>query len=187
LRPLDFLETPLAGCLVVESARASDERGHFARTFCAREFAARGLNATLAQSSLSFNARSGTLRGLHFQGAPAMEDKLVRCDRGAVFDVAVDLRRSSPTFGRWHAVELSADNGRQFYIPKGFAHGFQTLADDTLVAYHITEYFRPELAAGVLWNDPDIGVAWPAPPQALSPRDLSLPRLAEIDRSLLPA
>ena len=120
---MEFIETPLAGCFLIETAPVRDARGWFVRTFCAREFAARGLNAALAQSSLSFNRWRGTLRGLHFQAAPAMEDKLVRCDRGAVFDVAVDLRPGSQTFGRWHGVELTQENGRQLYIPRGFAHG----------------------------------------------------------------
>ena len=184
---MEFVETPLAGCFVVETAAMRDERGWFARTFDAREFAGRGLNPALAQSSLSFNRTRGTLRGLHFQAAPAMEDKLVRCDAGAVFDVAVDLRPDSASFGRWHGVELTPDNGRQLYIPRGFAHGFQTLSDDALVAYHIAEFYRPELTAGVAWDDPDIGVAWPLPPVAQSPRDLAMPRLADLDRALLGA
>ena len=182
---MDFVETPLAGCYLVQTSPVRDDRGWFARTFCARSFAERGLNAALAQSSLSFNRLRGTLRGLHFQAAPAMEDKLVRCDAGAVFDVAVDLRPGSPTFGRWHGVELTPDNARQLYIPRGFAHGFQTLTDDALVAYHIAEFYRPELTAGVAWDDPEIAVSWPLPPVGQSPRDLALPKLGELDRSLL--
>ena len=184
---MEFIETPLAGCFLIETAPVRDERGWFARTFCAREFAARGLNPGLAQSSLSFNRRRGTLRGLHFQAAPAMEDKLVRCDQGAVFDVAVDLRPDSATFGRWFGAELTPENGRQLYAPRGFAHGFQTLADDTLVAYHIAEFHRAELTAGVVWDDPEIAVAWPLPPVSQSARDLALPRLADLDRSFLSA
>lgn len=180
-----FVETSLAGCFVVQTEPIADDRGSFARTFCARTFAEQGLNPTLAQASLSLNRQAGTLRGLHFQAHPAMEDKLVRCERGAVFDVAVDLRPGSPTFGQWIGEELTPANGRQLYIPKGFAHGFQTLEPDSAVFYHIAQFFEPGLTAGVAWNDPDIGVAWPLPPRAQSPRDLALPPLADVDRALL--
>lgn len=180
-----FTETALTGCFVVDIEPIADDRGFFARTFCARTFAERGLNPELAQASLSFNRRAGTLRGLHFQAFPALEDKLVRCDRGGVFDVVVDLRPGSPTFGQWISEELTAANGRQLYIPKGFAHGFQTLKPDTVVSYQIAQFFEPALTAGIVWNDPDVGVAWPLPAVAQSERDLALPRLAELDRSLL--
>lgn len=180
-----FVETALAGCFVIEPERVTDERGFFVRTFDARLFAARGLNPDLAQASLSFNRLRGTLRGLHFQAQPAPEDKLVRVQAGAIFDVAVDIRLGSPTFGRWIAEELSAENGRQLYIPKGFAHGFQTLADDTTVFYHIAEFFEPSLSAGVAWNDPELGIDWPAQPTSQSQRDLEFPGLSEVDRGLL--
>lgn len=176
-----FIETSLVGCWIVEVEPIRDERGHFVRTFDAARFVAQGLNPDLAQASLSFNHARGTLRALHFQASPAMEDKLVRCASGAVFDVAVDLRPDSPSFGHWTAVELSAGNGRQLYIPQGFAHGFQTLEPNTTVAYHIAQPYVAALSAGVVWNDPDIGIAWPLPPMAQSARDLSLPRLRDLD------
>jgi dTDP-4-dehydrorhamnose 3,5-epimerase len=169
---MKFIETGLAGCFIAEIEPIGDERGYFARTFCAGTFAENGLNPVLAQASISFNRRKGTLRGLHFQAEPAMEDKLVRCSSGALFDVAVDLRPASPTFAKWIGIELTPDNGRQLYIPQGFAHGFQTLADATTIAYHIAQAYEPERSAGVVWNDPEIGVRWPLPPTAQSPRDL---------------
>lgn len=176
-----FLETPLPGCFVIETTPHCDERGAFARTFCVTEFAAHGLHPAFVQTSASFSRGRGTLRGLHFQAAPAMEEKLVRCHQGAIFDVAVDLRRDSPTFGRWHGVELSDANDRQLYIPKGFAHGFQTLTDIVHMTYQIGPAFQRELSAGVRWDDPDIGVAWPLSPGHQSERDLQLPTLAELD------
>lgn len=182
---MNFTETSLSGCFVIDAEPITDDRGFFARTFCARTFQERGLNPALAQASRSYNRQAGTLRGLHFQSHPAMEDKLVRCERGAVFDVAVDLRPGSPTFGGWVGQALTADNGRQLYIPKGFAHGFQTLEPDTVVYYHIAQAFVPGLTAGVAWDDPDIAVPWPLPPVGQSPRDLELPKLADVDRSLL--
>ena len=182
---MTFTETALRGCFVIELQRFADDRGFFARTFCARTFAEQGLNAVLAQASISFNRLRGTLRGLHFQGHPAMEDKLVRCETGAIFDVVVDLRLGSPTFGRWIGEELTGNNGRQLYIPKGFAHGFQTLEPDTTVFYHIAEFFQPDLTAGVAWDDPDIDVTWPLAPAEQSARDLALPRLADLDHTLL--
>lgn len=182
---MDFIETALPGCVLIGMKPIGDARGHFARTFCAEEFAARGLNPGLAQASYSFNLRRGTLRGLHFQYAPAMEDKLVRCLRGAIFDVMVDLRPRSPTFGQWVGYELTDSNNLQIHSVSGFAHGFQTLTDDCVVAYHIAQAYQPELSSGVRWDDPDIGVRWPSPPVDQSPRDLALPRLAELDRSRL--
>lgn len=182
---MKFVETGLAGCFIVETEPIGDDRGHFARTFCARTFAQHGLNTFLAQASTSFNRIAGTLRGLHFQCHPALEDKLVRCTAGAIFDVAVDLRLGSATFGKWFAAELTAENGRQLYIPKGFAHGFQTLSAHSSVAYHIAQFFETERTAGVIWNDPEIGVKWPLPPMAQSPRDLALPSMSSLDRSLL--
>lgn len=180
-----FEETGLPGCYVVELAPIHDDRGFFARTFCARTFAEFGLNPDLAQASISHNRYRGTLRGLHYQGVPAMEDKLVRCTAGAIFDVAVDLRKGSPTFGKWFGTELSAANGRQLYIPRGFAHGFQTLQPGSDVAYHIAQFYEPELSFGVVWDDPAISVRWPLAPQAQSPRDLALPRLEDVDRNSL--
>jgi len=157
--------------LVVELVRLEDERGFFARSFCQREFEAQGLNPRLAQCNVSFNHRRGTLRGLHFQAKPHEEAKLVRCTRGAIWDVAVDLREGSPTRLRWHAVELNAENRLGLYVPEGFAHGFQTLADDTEVLYQMSEFYHPELARGVRWDDPNLGIRWPLPDPILSERD----------------
>ncbi len=178
---MDFIETELPGCVLIGVKPVGDSRGFFARTFCAEEFAAHGINPALAQASYSFNFRRGTLRGLHFQYAPAMEDRLVRCVRGAIFDVMVDLRPRSPTFGRWVGYELTESNHLQIHSARGFAHGFQTLTDDCIVAYHIAQPYQPELASGVRWDDPDIGVRWPNPPADQSLRDLDLPRLSQLD------
>jgi dTDP-4-dehydrorhamnose 3,5-epimerase len=161
-----------------------DARGFFARCFSRSALGAAGLVTDLPEWSLSYNARRGTLRGLHWQAAPYFEAKLVQCTRGAVFDVAVDIRNCSSTRGRWHAVELSAENRHILYIPKGFAHGFQTLTDDTEVFYHISEAFRPEYARGVRWNDPTLAIGWPAVgKRILSDRDMALPFFAELDES----
>ena len=174
---MKFRPTPLAGAFVVEPERIEDERGFFARSFCESEFRARGLNPAVAQCNLSWNRRKGTLRGLHFQAKPHEEAKLVRCTRGAIWDVLVDLRDGSPTKLRWHAVELSADNRLGLYIPEGFAHGFQTLQDDSEVLYQMAESYHPELARGVLWNDPRLAIAWPLAEPILSERDRSYPPL----------
>lgn len=172
-----FIETPLAGAFVIELEVLEDERGYFARTFCVEEFAKRGLVTAIAQCSVSFNARKGTLRGLHYQAAPHGEVKLVRCTRGAIFDVIVDLREEAETFGTWYGVELTAANGRMLYIPKGMAHGFQTLMDESEVAYQMSETYHPERARGVRWDDARIGVRWPEVVKAMSERDRSLPGL----------
>jgi dTDP-4-dehydrorhamnose 3,5-epimerase len=166
-----FQATAIPGAFVIELERHCDERGFFARTWCPREFEAHGLNPRLAQCSVSFNARKGTLRGLHYQAAPHEEAKLVHCTRGAIFDVAVDLRAGSAAFCKWVAVELSANNHRMFYIPEGCAHGFQTLEDDSEVFYQITSFYHPESSRGVPWNDPSFGIAWRYPPTVLSVND----------------
>ncbi len=158
-----FIETPLNGAWVVDLDLLGDERGWFARTFDAGEFAARGLNPAVVQCNASFNARRGTLRGMHYQAEPHGESKLVRCVRGAIFDVAVDLRGGSPTLRRWHGVELSADNRLAFYIPPGLAHGFQTLSDDAEVLYQMGNPYVPEAARGVRWDDPAFAIQWPEP------------------------
>lgn len=156
-----LMQTPLAGAWVIELERISDERGWFARTFDAEEFEARGLTPVVAQCNASFNARSGTLRGMHYQAEPHGESKLVRCVRGAIFDVAVDLRADSPTRCRWHGVELNAENGRGYYIPAGLAHGFQTLTDNCEVIYQMGHRYVPEAAGGVRWDDPAFAIEWP--------------------------
>ncbi len=170
-----FVPTEIPGVWVVEPERHGDERGHFARTWCAEEFGARGLETRIAQCSLSFNARRGTLRGLHWQAPPHAEVKLVRCTRGAIFDVAVDLRPDAPTFRRWVGVELTADDGRALYIPRGFAHGFLTLADGTEVSYQMSVAHAPGHARGMRWNDPLAGVRWPGPVEVIAPRDRDYP------------
>jgi len=175
-----FRELPLAGAFVVEPERLTDERGFFARTYCRREFETRGLQAALVQCNVSFNARRGTVRGLHFQAAPHAEAKLVRCTRGAVFDVLVDLRPGSPTRGQWVAMRLTADEGRMLYAPEGVAHGFQTLVDDSELFYQMTAYHHPESARGVRWNDPSLGIDWPIPSAVVSTRDAALPLLADL-------
>lgn len=171
-----FVQTSLAGVLIVELEEHVDERGSFARTWCREEMAAAGLAAELAQCSVSRNPRAGTLRGLHYQRRPHEEAKLVRCTRGAIFDVAVDLRPSSPTRGDWVGVELDPASGRALYIPEGCAHGFQTLVDETDVAYMISAPYAPDAAAGVRWDDPTIAIAWPgAAKRTISERDRALP------------
>jgi dTDP-4-dehydrorhamnose 3,5-epimerase len=169
-----FHETQVAGSYLVEPERIEDERGFFARSFSSDEFAARGLDTRVEQCSTSFNARRGTLRGLHYQTAPHGEAKLVRCTRGAIYDVAVDLRPDSPSYLRWVGSELSADNGHALFIPEGCAHGFQTLVDDSEVLYQISTPYVAEAARGVRWDDPAFDIEWPPPPpggRTMAPRD----------------
>lgn len=166
-----FTPTPLEGLFVIELERIEDDRGFFARSWCAEEFIKNKLNPRLAQCNVSFNRKAGTLRGLHYQDDPHQEAKLVRCTMGKIFDVAVDLREDSPTYLKWHGTELSAENRKALYIPEGFAHGFQTLTDDSEVFYQMSESFYPELARGIRWDDPKIGVKWPEAQRIISPRD----------------
>lgn len=168
---MKFLPTPLGGAHVVELEPQEDERGYFARSFCREEFAQRGLKSEFAQCSVSLNHRRGTLRGMHYQIKPHQEAKLVRCTRGRMQDVIVDLRTGSPSFKQWLAVELSAANSRMLYVPEGFAHGFLTLADDTEVFYQISGVHHPESARGFRWNDPAFGIDWPGQVQVISDRD----------------
>jgi dTDP-4-dehydrorhamnose 3,5-epimerase len=170
-----FLETPLPGAFIVELDLLGDERGWFARTFDVEEFRARGLNPDVVQCNASFNTRRGTLRGMHYQAPPHGESKLVRCMRGAVFDVAVDLRLDSAALRRWHGVELNAENRLAFYIPAGLAHGFQTLTDNTEVLYQMGCRYVPEAARGVRWDDPAFGIEWPEAEggRVISERDAS--------------
>jgi dTDP-4-dehydrorhamnose 3,5-epimerase len=174
---MTFVETRLPGVIVVEPERHEDERGFFARSWCRREFEARGLNATLAQCSISYTKARGTVRGMHYQSAPWAEAKLVRCTRGAIHDVVLDVRAEAPTYGQWVAVRLSADDRRMLYVPEGMAHGFQTLADDTEVFYQISEFHHPEAARGVRWDDPACGIEWPLAPAIVSARDAGWPPL----------
>ncbi|OLE15772.1 MAG: dTDP-4-dehydrorhamnose 3,5-epimerase [Cyanobacteria bacterium 13_1_40CM_2_61_4] len=170
-----FVPTSLAGVYVIEQERHIDERGFFARTWCADEFADHGLEPKLAQCNVSFNRCRGTLRGVHYQVPPFAEVKLVRCTRGAIFDVAVDLRPDSPTFRRWVGSELTEDNGRALYVPRGCALGFLTLADDTELSYEMSTPYAPEAQRGLRWDDPFVGVAWPERVQVISSRDRDYP------------
>lgn len=171
-----FKETRLPGAFIIEPERREDERGFFARTWCQREFAEHGLNARLVQCNISFNVQCGTVRGLHYQVEPFGEAKLVRCTQGALYDVIVDLRSASPTYKQWLAVELTADNRRQLYIPEGLAHGFQTLTDNVEVFYQMSEFHQPQAARGLRWDDPAFGIEWPVTAhRIISAKDLSYP------------
>lgn len=176
-----FRPTSVAGAWIVEPERHVDERGFFERTWCATEFARHGLSARLAQVSISYNPRRGTLRGLHYQVAPHAEAKLVRCIRGAIYDVAVDLRRASPTFRQHAAAVLDVDNRLALYVPEGCAHGFQTLRDHTEVLYQISTAYAPEAACGVRWDDPAFAIPWPAGKRIIADRDRRYPDFSEHD------
>ena len=170
-----FTETAVRGAWILDLDRFEDERGFFARTWCHREFGERGLETDVAQTNLSFTARRGTLRGMHYQRAPHEEVKIVRCVRGAIHDVIVDIRHSSDTCGRHAAVELTAENRRALYIPHGVAHGFQSLVDDTEVLYQMSTFYEPAAGAGVRWNDPTFGIVWPIAEPFMNERDASYP------------
>jgi dTDP-4-dehydrorhamnose 3,5-epimerase len=170
-----FTETKLQGAFIVEPERLEDERGFFARSWSEREWAEHGFDSRLLECNLSFNNKKGTLRGMHFQTAPRAQPKLVRCTMGAIYDVIVDLRRGAQTFKQWVAVELTARNRLMLYIPAGFAHGFQTLEDETEVFYQMSEVYAPEHAGGVRWNDPSFGIKWPTEVTVISTRDNEYP------------
>jgi dTDP-4-dehydrorhamnose 3,5-epimerase len=174
-----FHPTELRDAYLVRPEPARDNRGFFARTFCVEEFARQGLETSFPQHSVSFSLRRGTLRGMHYQRDPHGEVKLVRCARGAILDVIIDIRADSPTYRRWQAFELSGADGHQLYIPKGFAHGFQTLADDVEVSYLISEPHRPEFAGGIRYDDPAFGINWPLPVAEISEKDLGWPDFSE--------
>ena len=168
-----FVETSLKGAYVIHPERIHDNRGFFARTFCAKDFAALGLDPGIVQCNLSFNERRGTLRGLHFQASPHAETKLIRCTRGAILDVIVDLRKGSPTLGQHFSIELTETNGLLLYVPREFAHGFQTLVDDTEVSYQMSEFYHADLARGIRWDS--LPIQWPIDEKIISDRDRSLP------------
>jgi dTDP-4-dehydrorhamnose 3,5-epimerase len=172
-----FAATRLDGAWLIDIEPREDERGFFARTWCRRELAAQGFDTEIAQESVSYNRRRGTLRGLHFQRPPHEETKIVRCSRGAIFDVIVDLRPQSPTYLRWQGFELTAVNRCSLYIPKGFAHGFQTLTDDSEIDYKISTFYAPDAANGYRYDDATLGVTWPLPVTVISERDLGWPAL----------
>ena len=170
-----FTEAELRGAFIIEPERLEDERGFFARSFCQREFEDHGLNPKVAQCNISFNQKRGTLRGMHYQAPPYQEEKLVRCTKGAIYDVIIDLRPYSPTFRRWTAADLTEENRRMIYVPAGFAHGFQTLEDETEVFYQMSEFYHPECARGVRWDDPAFGIEWNISKPIISMRDRRYP------------
>jgi dTDP-4-dehydrorhamnose 3,5-epimerase len=170
-----FTSTNVDGAWLIEPERHEDERGFFARTFCLRELSAHGLDTPIVQRSISYNRRCGTLRGMHFQAGTHEEIKLVSCSRGAIYDVVLDLRPESPTYRRWWAATLTADNGHINYVPKGCAHGFITLTDHTAVDYQISEFYEPGSARGVRYDDPAFRIDWPMAPVLVNERDLAFP------------
>ena len=172
---MQFTEAPLSGAYVIDLEKIGDERGFFARAFCVREMQEHDLITSFVQINNSVSAQKGTLRGMHYQLEPAAEVKLVRCIRGSLYDVILDLREDSPTFGRSFGVELSAENRRMAYVPRGFAHGFVTLADDTEVFYFVDQYYAPQMERGVRWNDPAFGIEWPVEPAVISDKDRNHP------------
>jgi len=172
-----FTDTPLAGAYVIDLKKIEDERGFFAYMFCAKEAGEKGLATTTSQVKLSYNRRRGTLRGMHLQLEPAAESKLVRCIRGSVWDVIVDLRRNSPTYLQHFGVELSAEDHRALYVPPMFAHGYQTLADDSEVMYQVDEFYAPQCERGLRYDDPRLAIRWPIEVTAMSPRDQRWPLL----------
>ena len=170
-----FTGTNLKGAYVIAPELLSDDRGFFARTFCSREFTQHGLNPTVSQCNVSFNKKKGTLRGMHYQAAPCEEAKLVRCTAGAIYDVIIDLRPNSATFKKWISVELNAENRKMLYIPEGLAHGFLTLTDDTEVFYQMSEFYSPEHARGVRWDDPSFNIQWPLDISVMAEKDRQFP------------
>lgn len=174
---MKFTATKLAGAWIVELDRLEDERGFFARSFCQREFDKLGMNTTVVQSNVSYNVSRGTLRGMHYQVAPAEETKLVRCTRGSIVDIIVDMRKDSPTYHQHIAVDLNADNHRSLFVPANFAHGFQTLEDDTEVMYMVSGFYTPECERGLRYNDPALNIQWPLPVEHVSDKDAQWPLL----------
>jgi dTDP-4-dehydrorhamnose 3,5-epimerase len=170
-----FAQTPLAGAYVIEPEPREDARGFFATLFTHKDFAALGLKADVVECAISYNRAKGTVRGMHYQAQPQEQPKLVRCTRGSMYDAIVDLRRHSPTFQKWFAVELTARNCKTLYIPEGMAHGFQTLEDETEVLYHLYASYAPDCERGVRWNDPAFGIRWPLKVSIISARDESYP------------
>lgn len=175
---MKFTKTSLADAVVIDLEKRGDARGFFARTFCAAEFGAAGLATEYVQANHSQNVAAGTLRGMHFQRAPHAEVKVVRCVKGAIHDVIVDLRPDSPTYRRWEGFDLDAEEGRMLYVPEGFAHGFQTLVDDSHVVYQVSHPYTPNAEGGVRWDDPAFGIAWPLPVSVISDKDAAWPLVA---------
>jgi len=179
-----FTETKLKGAFILDLERHEDSRGFFARTFCQREFIQHGLKPIIAQANVAFNIKKGTLRGMHFQYPPAAESKLVRCTRGGIIDIIVDLRPESSTYLDYVAVELTADNYRSLYVPERFAHGYQVLEDVTETSYQVGEFYAPSAEGGLMYNDPRLGLVWPLPVTEISPKDKTWKLLAEIEPEL---
>ena len=174
-----FHQTKLKDATLVELQRRGDDRGFFARTFCADEFAAAGLPTGFVQQNTSYSALKGTLRGMHFQRAPHGEDKLIRCLRGAIVDIIIDMRPDSPTYKNWQAFDLNEDNKHQLLVPKGFAHGFQTLTDHVEVTYLVSHRYTPNAEGGIRWNDPAFGIDWPLEPTEMSDKDKDWPLFSD--------
>lgn len=174
---MKFNQTPLQGAFTIDLEKRGDDRGFFARMFCENEFSAAGLETRFVQINNSLTGRRGTLRGLHYQLPPAGEVKVVRCVRGALWDVIVDIRPGSPTFGKWYGAELTAENRRMMYVPRGFAHAFLTLEDDTEAVYLVSAFYAPDRERGLRWNDPAINVDWPEAPTEISQKDAAWPDL----------
>lgn len=172
---MKFKKTKIEGLCIIEPELKIDERGYFARIFCKEEFAKIGIDFNIVQINRSLTKKKGTIRGMHFQKEPKAEDKIVVCVKGAIYDVAVDLRKNSKTFGQWVAEELTEENKKMFLIPKGFAHGFQTLTDNTEILYFMSEFYAPEYASGVRWNDPFFNIKWPIRNPILSEKDKNWP------------
>jgi len=183
---MNFIKTQLEGVIVIEPAVFGDHRGWFMETYSDSKMKEAGIDLTFVQDNQSFSATKGTLRGLHYQLAPKAQTKLVRCTRGAIFDVAVDIRKDSPTYGKWYGIELSAENKKQLLVPKGFAHGFMTLTDDAEVQYKVDELYAPEYDRGISWNDPDIGIEWPMEiTPVLSAKDEKAPLLNDAENNFV--
>jgi len=175
---MDFVETRVADAWIIDPSPHLDDRGRFMRAWCAREFESRGIHFLPVQANMQFSPRKGTVRGLHLQIAPALEAKLVRCTRGAIFDVAVDLRSASPSFGQWCGVELSPENGRMLYVPEGCAHGFQSIQEDSEVLYLTSAFYAPDSCRGARFDDPAFGIQWPLAVSAISEQDRNRPSLS---------
>jgi dTDP-4-dehydrorhamnose 3,5-epimerase len=178
---MQFTETKFKGAFIIDLERREDSRGFFARAFCQKEFAAHGLKPTIAQANVAYNIKKGTLRGMHFQFPPAAETKLVRCTRGAILDIIVDLRPESPTYLQNIQVELNEENGRALYVPERFAHGYQALRDNTETSYQVGEFYTPDCESGLMHNDPQLGLHWPLPISVISEKDQKFKLLSEIE------
>jgi dTDP-4-dehydrorhamnose 3,5-epimerase len=172
---LFFLKTKLEGSYVIETEPICDDRGFFSRTFCRKEFLNNGIDFNIVQCNTSYNKKKATLRGMHYQAAPYQEEKLITCVKGGIYDVIVDLRPESSTFCQWFSLELTPDNNKMLYVPKNFAHGFQTLKDDTIVLYFVSEFYHPDAEKSLRWNDLAFGIKWPLKPKIISSKDLNCP------------